>query len=636
MARNRYDMDEILEDSFDVNQLKRLAGYIAPYKKKMAGVILLMLSSSALTMAIPIFFQNVMDHSIPEKDMKSITFYSIATLLIALYSGISLRIKIKTMSVIGQNIVHDIRYDIFCHLQELPFSYYDDRPHGKIQVRVVNYVNSLSDLLSNGIVNTFTDLCNLIFILMFMFALDVRLTLICLCGLPVLAFVIILIKKKQRRAWQIQSNKQSNLNAYIAESINGIRVTQSFVRENENTGIFNNLSKNYRKSWMRAVMFNFTMGPSVDIISTFTTALIYVLGVRWILAPDMTLTVGVLIAFTAYIGRFWAPINTLAGFYNSLLTAISYLERIFETIDEPVGVRDEPDAIQMPEVAGEVKFSHVSFGYEPGQKILEDINFTAKPGETYAIVGPTGAGKSTIVNLISRFYNVDSGKITIDGIDINSVTIKSLRKQMGVMMQDSFIFAGTIMDNIRYGNRSATDEEVIRAAKTVCAHDFIMEMPDNYGTDIGQRGVKLSGGQKRRVAIAGVLAMEPEVLILDEPTAGLDPRGRDDLLNKLKALHEGRGLTIILVSHSMEDVARFAGRLMVMNHGEKVFDGTPKEVFRHYKELEQIGLAAPQITYLVHDLRHMGLEIDEDITTVPEARDAILKLYQKQQERAGC
>jgi len=232
------------------------------------------------------------------------------------------------------------------------------------------------------------------------------------------------------------------------------------------------------------------MGPSVDIISTFTTALIYVLGVRWILAPDMTLTVGVLIAFTAYIGRFWAPINTLAGFYNSLLTAISYLERIFETIDEPVGVRDEPDAIPMPEVAGEVKFSHVSFGYEPGQKILEDINFTAKPGETYAIVGPTGAGKSTIVNLISRFYNVDSGKITIDGIDISKVTLHSLRTQMGIMMQDSFIFAGTIMDNIRYGNRSATDEEVIRAAKTVCAHDFIMEMENGYKTQVNERGRK--------------------------------------------------------------------------------------------------------------------------------------------------
>ena len=549
MARNRYDMDEILEDSFDVNQLKRLAGYIAPYKKKMAGVILLMLSSSALTMAIPIFFQNVMDHSIPEKDMKSITFYSIATLLIALYSGISLRIKIKTMSVIGQNIVHDIRYDIFCHLQELPFSYYDDRPHGKIQVRVVNYVNSLSDLLSNGIVNTFTDLCNLIFILMFMFALDVRLTLICLCGLPVLAFVIILIKKKQRRAWQIQSNKQSNLNAYIAESINGIRVTQSFVRENENTGIFNNLSKNYR---MRAVMFNFTMGPSVDIISTFTTALIYVLGVRWILAPDMTLTVGVLIAFTAYIGRFWAPINTLAGFYNSLLTAISYLERIFETIDEPVGVRDEPDAIPMPEVAGEVKFSHVSFGYEPGQKILEDINFTAKPGETYAIVGPTGAGKSTIVNLISRFYNVDSGKITIDGIDISKVTLHSLRTQMGIMMQDSFIFAGTIMDNIRYGNRSATDEEVIRAAKTVCAHDFIMEMENGYKTQVNERGSRLSAGQRQLISFARALLADPKILILDEATSSIDTETELLLQKGLNELLKGR--TSFIIAHRLSTI----------------------------------------------------------------------------------
>ena len=548
MARNRYDMDEILEDSFDVNQLKRLAGYIAPYKKKMAGVILLMLSSSALTMAIPIFFQNVMDHSIPEKDMKSITFYSIATLLIALYSGISLRIKIKTMSVIGQNIVHDIRYDIFCHLQELPFSYYDDRPHGKIQVRVVNYVNSLSDLLSNGIVNTFTDLC----ILMFMFALDVRLTLICLCGLPVLAFVIILIKKKQRRAWQIQSNKQSNLNAYIAESINGIRVTQSFVRENENTGIFNNLSKNYRKSWMRAVMFNFTMGPSVDIISTFTTALIYVLGVRWILAPDMTLTVGVLIAFTAYIGRFWAPINTLAGFYNSLLTAISYLERIFETIDEPVGVRDEPDAIPMPEVAGEVKFSHVSFGYEPGQKILEDINFTAEPGETYAIVGPTGAGKSTIVNLISRFYNVDSGKITIDGIDISKVTLHSLRTQMGIMMQDSFIFAGTIMDNIRYGNRSATDEEVIRAAKTVCAHDFIMEMENGYKTQVNERGSRLSAGQRQLISFARALLADPKILILDEATSSIDTETELLLQKGLNELLKGR--TSFIIAHRLSTI----------------------------------------------------------------------------------
>ncbi|MDE6168433.1 MAG: ABC transporter ATP-binding protein, partial [Acetatifactor sp.] len=264
MARNRYDMDEILEDSFDINQLRRLAGYVSPYKKKMVCVIIVMLTSSALTMMVPIFFQRIMDLYIPAKDMGKIALMAFLTLAAACCSAAALRYKIGTMSVVGQSIIHSIRTDIFNHLQELPFSYYDDRPHGKIQVRVVNYVNSLSDLLSNGIVNTVTDLCNLIFIILFMLLCDVRLTLVCLCGLPLLAAVIVFIKRRQRRAWQIQSNKQSNLNAYIAESINGIRVTQSFVREKENTNIFNGLSGNYRKAWMRAVMFNFTMGPSVD------------------------------------------------------------------------------------------------------------------------------------------------------------------------------------------------------------------------------------------------------------------------------------------------------------------------------------------------------------------------------------
>ena len=342
-------------------------------------------------------------------------------------------------------------------------------------MRVVNYVNSISDLLSNGILNTITDLCNLVFIIVFMLILNVRLTLVCLCGLPILAIVIVVIKKKQRTAWQVQSNKQSNLNAYIAESINGIRVTQSFVREDVNSGIFNNLSGSYRKSWMRAVMFNFTMGPSIDIISIITTAAIYVLGVSWMINGETGITVGVLVAFTAYIGRFWAPINTLAGFYNSLLTAISYLERIFETIDEPVVVKDREDAVEMPPIHGDVAFDHVTFSYEPGVPILKDVSFHANQGQSFAVVGPTGAGKTTLVNLLSRFYNVDSGRILIDGVDIAGVTIRSLRKQMGVMMQDSFIFSGTIMDNIRYGNFSATDEEVIRAAKTVCAHDFIID-----------------------------------------------------------------------------------------------------------------------------------------------------------------
>lgn len=575
MARNRYDQDEILEDHFDLNQLKRLAGYISPYKKKMAGVIFVMLTSSAATMLVPIFFQQIMDYYIPEADMKGIGIACLLTLAVAIYSAIAQRFKIRNMSTIGQNIIHALRTDIFTHLQELPFSYYDDRPHGKIQVRVVNYVNSLSDLLSNGIVNTVTELCNLIFIVLFMLSRDVRLTLVCLCGLPVLALVVVFIKRKQRRAWQIQSNKQSNLNAYIAESINGIRVTQSFVREQENTDIFNNLSTGYRKSWMRAVMFNFTMGPSVDIISSVTTAFIYVLGIQWLLSPDTTMTAGTIIAFTAYISRFWSPINTLANFYNSMLTAISYLERIFETIDEPVLVHDAPDAVEMPPIHGTVEFKDVCFSYEEGHRILDHINFRTNQGETYAIVGPTGAGKSTIVNLISRFYNVDSGQIFIDDVDISTVTIHSLRTQMGVMMQDSFIFAGTIMDNIRYGNREATDEQVIAAAETVCAHEFISKMENGYYTEVNERGSRLSAGQRQLISFARALLADPKILILDEATSSIDTETEILLQKGLNRLLEGR--TSFIIAHRLSTI-KSADCIMYVDKGGILERGTHEEL----------------------------------------------------------
>lgn len=575
MARNKYDVDEVLEDSFDIGQLKRLLSYLKPYRKRFFSVAFMMLSASAFTMLIPQFFQKVMDICIPQKDMKGIIFYSLLTLLAALYSAVSLRYKIKHTNLIGQQIIHDIRYDIFEHLQELPFSYYDDRPHGKIQVRVVNYVNSISDLLSNGILNTITDLCNLVFIILFMLMLNAQLTLVCLCGLPILAAVIIFIKRKQRKAWQIQSNKQSNLNAYIAESINGIRVTQSFVREEVNSGIFNKLSSGYRQSWMRAVMYNFTMGPSVDIISALTTAAIYVLGVNWMLTGKADITVGVLIAFTAYIGRFWAPINTLAGFYNSLLTAISYLERIFETIDEPVLVKDAEGATEMPPIRGDVAFEHVTFSYEPGQPILKDVSFTAKQGESFAVVGPTGAGKTTLVNLLSRFYNVDSGRILIDGTDISGVTIHSLRKQMGVMMQDSFIFSGTIMDNIRYGNFTATDEEVIRAAKTVCAHDFIMEMENGYQTQVNERGSRLSAGQRQLISFARALLADPKILILDEATSSIDTETEIVLQKGLNELLKGR--TSFIIAHRLSTIKN-ASCIMYVDKGTILERGTHDEL----------------------------------------------------------
>ncbi len=575
MARNKYDVDEILEESFDFDQFKRLMAYLKPYRKRFFSVAVMMLTASAFTMLIPQFFLRIMDVCIPAKDMRGVAFYSGLTLLAALYSAISLRYKIKHTNIIGQQIIHDLRSDIFEHLQDLPFSYYDNRPHGKIQVRVVNYVNSLSDLLSNGIVNTITDLCNLFFIVTFMFLTNVRLTLLCLCGLPILAAVVIFIKKRQHRAWQIQSNKQSNLNAYIAESINGIRVTQSFVREEMNSNIFNDLSSSYRKSWMHAVLYNFTMGPSVDLISMATTSAIYVLGIHWMFDSASPITIGVLIAFTSYVSRFWAPINTLAAFYNSLLTAISYLERIFETIDEPVSVQDAPDAVEMPPIHGDVSFEQVSFSYEPGVRILDNVNFKAKAGDSFAIVGPTGAGKTTLVNLLSRFYNLDTGRILIDGTDISNVTIHSLRAQMGVMMQDSFIFAGTIMDNIRYGNHTATDEDVIRAAKTVCAHDFIMELENGYQTEVNERGSRLSAGQRQLISFARALLADPKILILDEATSSIDTETEIALQKGLNELLKGR--TSFIIAHRLSTI-RNADCIMYVDRGNILEKGAHEEL----------------------------------------------------------
>lgn len=577
MARNKYDIDETLQSEFSFEQLKRLYSYIKPHRKEMYFTILLMVISSALGMFTPRILMMIMDDYIPNENIRGVIMISIVLMLLNLIVVVILRLKIQITTKLGQNIIHKIRSDIFNHLQELPFSYYDDRPHGKIQVRVVNYVNSLSDLLSNGIINTITDLFSLIFIVIFMLSINIRLTIVCLLGLPVLMAVIFFIKKKQRIAWQISSNKSSNLNAYIAESINGIRVTQSFVREEENIKIFNSLSGKYSDAWMKAVKYNFLLWPAIDNISTLTMAAVYILGVSWITGDVSGVTVGVLIAFTGYIGRFWAPVNTLASFYNSLLTAISYLERIFETIDEPVLVKDKEGAVEMPLIKGTVDFKDVVFSYEEGIPILNGINFTAKQGESFAIVGPTGAGKTTIINLISRFYNLDSGSILIDGVNINDVTIKSLRKQMGVMLQDSFIFSGTIMDNIRYGNMEATNEQVMEAAKTVCAHDFIMGLEKGYETEVNERGSRLSAGQRQLISFARALLADPKILILDEATSSIDTETEILLQEGLAKLLKGR--TSFIIAHRLSTIKNSdcilyvdKGKILEMGNHDKLME----------------------------------------------------------------
>lgn len=565
MARNKIDVDEALDSEFSFAQLKRLSGYLSPYKKDLIFTITLMLISSALGMLTPKFLMQIIDVYIPNKDIKGVVIICTVLFVINLTMMINLRMKVKITTRLGQNIIHQIRTDIFTHLQQLPFSYYDSRPHGKIQVRVVNYVNSLSDLLSNGIVNTITDLFSLFFIVGFMLSINVKLTFVCLIGLPLLMILIFVIKKKQRVAWQIQSNKSSNLNAYIAESINGIRVTQSFVREQENIQIFNNLSSNYSTAWMNAVHYNFMLWPAIDNISTLTTSAIYMLGVYAITHGDTAITTGVLIAFTGYIGRFWAPINTLASFYNSLLTAMSYLERIFETIDEEVLIQDKPSAVEMPPIVGDVEFKDVCFSYEDNIPVLNHVSFHVNPGETYAIVGPTGAGKSTIINLISRFYDLDSGELLIDGIDISSVTIASLRSQMGVMLQDSFIFSGTIMDNIRYGNNEAGNDQVIAAAKTVCADEFIRTLDQGYETEVNERGSRLSAGQRQLISFARALLADPKILILDEATSSIDTETEILLQKGLAKLLHGR--TSFIIAHRLSTIKN-ATKIMYVDEGK--------------------------------------------------------------------
>jgi len=577
MARNRYDVDEKLNKEFNMESVKRLGQYIKPYSHKMILALILRITASSASMLTPVFLMKIMDDYIPmgEAGIPHIIRISLLTLVLTLYVSLIICIKTKLMMSSGQGIIRDLRHDIFEHLQKLPFDYYDSRPHGKIQVRVVNYINNLSELLSNGIVNTLVDLVSVIVILIYMFSIDVTFTIICLLGMPVLIAVVTIVKKKQREAWQTANNKQSNLNAYIAESINGIRVTQSFVREEENMKIFNKMSDNYRTSWLNAIKFNLILPPTVDMISIITTSVIFTLGVCWIRGGAEFMTVGIITAFSGYISRFWTPITNLGNFYNSLLTAISYLELIFETIDEPVLVKDKEDAIVLPPIKGNVEFDKVCFSYEDNIPILKNISFKVNPGESYAIVGPTGAGKTTIINLISRFYNLDSGHIYIDGYDIEDVTISSLRKQMGVMLQDSFIFAGTIMDNIRYGNKDASNEDVIKAAKIVCAHDFIMSMENGYNTTVNERGSRLSIGQRQLISFARALLANPRILILDEATSSIDTETEIALQKGLQQLLTGR--TSFIIAHRLSTIKN-SSCIMYIDNGEIIEMGSHKEL----------------------------------------------------------
>lgn len=563
MARNRYDVDEVLETPFDFAHLKRSFVYIKKYKGKMITALVLSVFAAISGLLGPLITQYALDNTIPQKNMGQLVLLTLAFVGTIAVSITFSTIRSRIMTVVGQDIIFDIRTDLFKHLQELPFEYYDNRPHGKILIRVVNYVNSVSDMLSNGIINVILECLNMLFIMVFMFFVNVKLSLVVLSGLPIFAVIMMMIKKRQRKAWQDVSNKSSNLNAYLQENITGARVTQIFTREEENAEIFDRLSEKYRKSWINAVKYSHLVWPATDNVSTLVRAAIFVVGLL-VLTPA-AVSLGTIVAMTSYASSFWQPIMNLSNIFNNFINNIAYLERIFETLDEPATIADKPNAQDIGDITGEVKFDDVTFSYEQGKTVLEHISFDVKPGESVALVGPTGAGKSTVVSLLSRFYDLDSGKITIDGKDISQATLHSLRSQMGIMLQDSFIFSGTIYDNIRYGRLDATEEEIREAAKIVCADEFISEMKDGYMTEVNERGSKLSGGQKQLISFARTLLSDPKILVLDEATSSIDARTEKLLQQGLQRLLVGR--TSFIIAHRLSTIKNCDKIMYIDNKG---------------------------------------------------------------------
>ncbi len=571
--RNTYKEDEVLETPFEFRHLLRALVYVKRYMKKMIFALILSALGGIAALFSPMIMQHALDIAIPEKDKTLL--YELVLLLIAVYavSVIFTTIRSRIMVGVSQDIIFDIRKDIFGHLQKLPFQYYDDRPHGKILIRVVNYVNSVSDMLSNGLINVVLEIMNLIFIVIFMFCVDVKLSLVVLAGVPVLAVFLGYIKKRQRRAWQAVSNKNSNLNAYLQENIVGAKITQIFAREDENAEIFSTLSGRCKASWMEAVKYSNLVWPGIDNISVWVRAAVFIFG---LIVFGMGYTsVGVIVAITSYASRFWQPIMNLGNIFNNFINNIAYLERIFETLDEPAVVDDAPDAVTMKPITGKVTFDHVTFGYEADKMVLHDVSFTVNPGESVALVGPTGAGKSTIVNLISRFYNINEGRVLIDDEDISKVTLHSLRSQMGIMLQDSFIFSGTIEDNIRYGRLDATLEEIEQASKTVCADSFIRRMRDGYQTEVKERGSLLSQGQKQLISFARTLLADPAILVLDEATSSIDVQTERALQQGLNAMLKGR--TSFIIAHRLSTIKN-CDKIMYIDQGGIMECGTHEEL----------------------------------------------------------
>ncbi|WP_168119094.1 ABC transporter ATP-binding protein [Paenibacillus sp. HB172176] len=567
-----YQDDEAIEKPFNWSQLRRLYTYMKPYRKQLTPVILMMIIGTLTKLAIPFLMLYVIDHIIdPEKGSGSygmLILVGIGTLALYVLQWAANTYRIRYTNVIGQKVIYDLRTHLFQHIQKLSFRFYDKRPAGSVLVRVTNDVNALQDLFTNGVVNLLMDCIQLVGIVIILLGLNIKLGLAVMITVPLMFVVSTSLRKRIRFAWQDVRMKQSRINAHLNESIQGMKVTQAYVQEKDNMSFFNHMNTINVKSWNKASALNQSFGPVIEVTAAVGTCILFWYGSE--LIQSKAITVGLLVAFANYMGNFWEPINRLGQMYSQLLIAMASSERIFEFIDEEPNVGESPSARPLPAIRGDVTFDNIIFEYEPGRQALKGISIDVKAGQSIALVGHTGSGKSTIINLLCRFYDPVQGRVLIDGIDIRDVTIESLRSQVGIVLQDTFIFAGSIKDNIRYGRLDATDDEIVKAAQAVHAHEFIMDLPDGYNTQVEERGNMLSMGQRQLLSFARALLADPKILILDEATASIDTETELKIQEALKTLLDGR--TSFMIAHRLSTI-RHADEIIVLDHGVIVEQG---------------------------------------------------------------
>lgn len=573
MSINSYKEDEQLTQRSKIQTLLRLLSYLFTYKKEIIFVLLIMAFCVMVSLVNPLLIEAAIDRYIAAGNMPGLLRLVLFAIVLNLLMIGGIKLRMYIMAKMCNNILVTIRQELYTHIQTLDLQFFDSRPTGKILARIIGDINSLKDVLNNFVTTLLPDFATVAAVAAIMFVKNPALAAAALCSLPLLVACTWLIQVYSHKKWQDFRKKSSNLNAFIHEDISGMRIIQSFHAEEEASETFDELLLAHRISFTQAVRLNDALGSGIDLSWSIGIAALYFVGIKVLGIGNVS--VGTFIAFGSYINMFWKPIMNLSNFYNQIITNIAAAERIFEILDTKAAITDDDKVTDIPPIKGNVCFEHVGFSYDETTKVLNDVSFDISPGETIALVGPTGAGKTTIVNLISRFYDIQEGIIRIDGYDVKKVSIESLRSQMGIMTQDNFLFTGTIRDNIRYGKLDATDEEIIEAAKAVHAHDFICKLEKGYDTVLAERGGGLSVGQKQLLAFARTMVSKPNILILDEATSSIDTQTELLVQEGIDALLKGR--TSFVIAHRLSTIQK-ADRIFVIDQGGIVEEGTAAEL----------------------------------------------------------